>query len=477
MVTTPPDKTDSVQGTHRMALAVLCLAQFVVVLAFQGTALVLPQVERAFALSSNSSQWLISVNALTFGALLLPAGRAADAYGHRRLFMIGTALFVVASTLAGFAPAIEWLIGARGLQGAATAMFAPAAFALLTDTFPEGEARRKAIAFWSAAGPVGGIGAVLLGGLLADVLGWRAVFMIGAVVVLPPLLLSRSVLNECETRSRDSFNPFVAIAGVAAIGLIVYALGSIPASGDIPIQVLVALAAGLGLGSLFVVGEKRSASPLVPRALFQQRELLRPIITAFFHGASTNTWIFFFTIYLQQMRGVSPWESGLALIPCNVAVIGGSAWGGRFGGRVGYRRLMAGGLGIAAAGLFAMTAISIETSWMVSIVVGTILIGFGLGLAQVGLFEAATEQAAVDDRGAVGAGINTAAQLGTAIGLAGLVVISGWVHEDVDRIQIAFAGGGVIALLGVLVILILPGVASSERGRGPLVDSRQARFP
>jgi MFS family permease len=434
---------------RRFALVALCLAQFCVVLAFQGTAIALPEVDQALELSVTTTQWLVSANALAFGGLLLPAGRAADLYGHRRVFMTGTALFAVSSLAAGLAPNAVWLIAARALQGAGTALFAPAAYALLTETFPEGPAQRRALVIWTAAGPLGGIGAILLGGVLAAAFGWRAVFLLGAPMVLPALLIARSVLPESRRRDRGRLDPVGVGAGATGIGLVVYALGSLPASGEIPMRAVATLAAGLVLIGVFIATERRSATPLIPPALLGQGDLPRSVMTAFFHGAATNTWIFFYSLHMQQMRGASPWETGLGVLPCNVAVIGGSALGSRLGGWVSFRMVMAVGMVTSAAGLFAMTSVSASGSYLVTLLPGLVLIGFGLGIAQIGIFGAATAATDEAQRGVAGGMINTAAQIGTAMGLAVLVVVSSWAPGEIERLHYAFICGGVLALVGV----------------------------
>jgi MFS family permease len=476
---TRPERIGPVRGgdTRRIALAALCLAQFCVVLAFQGTALALPEVDRALDLSVTTTQWLVSANALAFGGLLLPAGRAADLYGHRRVFMIGTALFAAASLAAGLAPNAIWLIAARALQGAGTALFAPAGYALLTETFTEEPAQRRALAIWTAAGPLGGIGAILLGGVLAAAFGWRAVFVLGAPVVLPALLLARSVLPESKGRQQARLDPVGVGAGVTGIGLVVYALGSLPASGEIPLRAVGTLAAGLVLVAVFIASERRSATPLIPPSLLGQGELSRSVLTAFFHGAATNTWIFFYSLYMQQMRGASPWETGLGVLPCNVAIIGGSVLGSRLGGWLPFRMVMAVGMAASAAGLFAMTSVSANGSYVVTLLPGLVLIGFGLGIAQIGIFGAATAATDETQRGVAGGMINTAAQIGTAMGLAVLVMVSSRAPGEIALLRYAFACGGMLALVGVAAAMVMSRMRSSPVARtSPATTSASRRI-
>jgi MFS family permease len=363
---------------------------------------------------------------------------------------------------------------ARAFQGAGTALFAPAAYALLTETFPDGPAQRRALAVWTAAGPLGGIGAILLGGGLAAAFGWRAVFILGAPAVLPALLLAKSVLPERKDRTPGRLDPVGVCSGATGIGLLVYALGSLPESGKIPPGTIATLIAGIGLGGVFILSERRSATPLVPRSLFGQGDLPRSVVTAFFHGAATNTWIFFYSLYMQQIRGASPWETGLGVLPCNVAIIGGSVVGSRLGGWMSFRMVMALGMVTASAGLFALTAVSPDSSYLVALLPGLALIGFGLGVTQIGIFGAATASTVPEQRGVVGGMINTAAQIGTAMGLAVLVVVSSRASGDIERLHYAFVCGAVLALVGVAAI-----VAGTRRmaGRAPMRGVTSGEHP
>jgi MFS family permease len=434
-----------------LVLAALCLAQFGVVLAFQGTAIVLPEVETALRVSGSTSQWLVSANALAFGGLLLPAGRAADLFGHRRLFLIGTALFAVSSLAAGLAPTAWMLIAARAVQGVGTALSAPAALALLADTFPEGGERRRALARWGAAGPMGGIAAVILGGALATMIGWRAVFMLGVPVAVGALILGRSVLPAHPGRALGRINPLGACAGALGLGLLVFAFSDASDSGSMSTVAIGTLLSGLVLLVAFAVVERRSSAPLVPPELLRQAGVFRAIAVAFFHGAATNTPIVFYAALMQQVQGASPLETGLGFIPCNLAVMAGSGAGSRLVGWRGYRTTMAAGMAIVALGLLATTGVSAEGSYLVTMLPGLIGWGFGLGVAQIGILAAATAETPVSERGAAGGLVTTAAQIGTAVGLALLVAVSGQFDPQVEGIRAAFIGGIGLSLVGILV--------------------------
>ena len=303
----------------RYALLILCLAQFGVVLAYQGTTISLPEVERSFNLSVSTSQWLVSINALTYGGLLLPAGRAADLFGHRRIFVLGSALFGGASLLAGLAPTVEWLLVARALQGVGTACFTPAMIALLADMYPEGPERNRALAFWGASGPLGGVCAILMGGALASALGWRAVFLIGAPISLIVVLVALAVLPATQRRVSARFDPFGAMIGMIGIAAMIQGLATLSQSqSTFSARAIGWVVGGAVVLGLFIRRERRSASPLVPALLRGRWPIWRPICVAVCHGAATNTPIVFYSLYMQHYRAASPWEIGIGFLPCNL---------------------------------------------------------------------------------------------------------------------------------------------------------------
>jgi MFS family permease len=436
---------------RQMALLVLCLAQFGVVLSYQGTAILRPVVERALDLPTSTTQWLISANALAFGGFLLPAGRAADLFGHRRLFLVGTALFGGASLAAGLAPTVEWLIAARILQGVGTAFFTPATIALLADIFPEGPERRRALAFWGAAGPIGGVIAILVGAALASALGWRAVFLLGAPISLPVVLLALAVLPAAHTPGRDRLDPVGAGAGALGIGALVYSLSG---STLVTARSIGWLAIGLVLLGVFRGMERRSTAPLIPRSLDGRWEVWQPIAVSFFYGAAINTPIVFYSLFMLRFRDATPWEIGLGFLPCNLAIIAASVAGTRLARHAGYRLVMAAGMGSVFAGLLMLTTISPGGSYVTTLLPGWILFGIGVGAAQVGMVGAATEHASPAERGVVGGLVNTAGQIGTAAGLAMLVAISHRFANEIEGFRAAFVVGGAIALAGLAVALV-----------------------
>ena len=448
---------------QRLALITLCLAQFGIVLAFQGAAIVLPEVEQGLGRSASSSLWLVSANAVASGGLLLAAGRAADLFGHRRLFVAGTILFGLASLLAGLAPTFGWLIAGRVLQGVGTAMFVPATFALLADIFPDGPERRRALAAWGTAGPLGGVIAILAGGALAGMIGWRAMFVLGAVLAVPVVVLALNVLPDRRVPTPGSLEPLATLTGVVGIGAVVGGLAAVANDGAVT-----TVALGWGLVGLVLLGicfwsERRAVAPLIPHSLRRRWAIWQPIAVSFFHGAAINTPIVFYGMFMQQFRDASPWEIGLGFLPCNLTIIVGSAGSSRLAKQVGYRLVMVSGMVLVGIGLVLLMTISADRSYLVSILPGWLVFGLGVGISQVGIVGTATERAPESERGVVGGLVGTMAQVGTAVGLALLVIASERFANDIDGYRAAFASGAVLALVGLGLALVPSGAMGPEK--------------
>jgi len=458
------------------ALALLGAAQFLTVLNFQVATVALPSIGSSLGLAPQALQWVVSAHALAFGGCLLLAGRLADIAGHRRLFQLGLGLFVGATLACGLAPTAAILLAARVAQGVATALFTPAALALLSDTFPAGRARHRALALWSAAGPLGGITGLLIGGLLAGSLGWRWVFLIS--VPIATLALAGTPFSLRERRDQptgDRLDWASALVGTAGIVALVYGLDGVTTATHDPLRVAWPLASAAGLFALFVAIERRLVAPLVPLALLGRRALLGPNLVGFLHAAVTNTPFFFFTLYMQQIRGYSAFITGLAFLPCNLALVAGAAVGRHGADHFGTRRTMIGGMGLQIVALLLLARIAITGSYWATLLPGLLLEGLGLGMVQVAAVAAVTAAAAERERGLAAGLFNTATQLGTAVGLTLLVTVAAirtggpldgavpTAEALVAGYRWAFLAGSVLAVLGVLVAICV--VRESEQGQ------------
>src|SRR5262245_45643040 len=297
------------------ALTLLCTAFFMVILDSAIVVVALPSIDRELGFSAGDLQWVLSAYLLSFGGLLLLGGRAADLLGRRRVFIVGTGLFALASLGAGLAGSVAALIAARGGQGVAGASMAPTALFNVTTTFEEGAERNKALGIWAAIGGIGATAAWLVGGPITDGLGWEWIFFINvpvaaAVAVLSPVLLSESR----DTGHGRRFDIAGAVTITAALVALVYAVVEAPDTGWGDVQTLGLLAASAALMALFAVIEARSAAPLAPPRVFRSRALVGGNLVLFALGMLAFGMPFILTQYAQQILHWSPVHFGLASV-------------------------------------------------------------------------------------------------------------------------------------------------------------------
>ncbi|QNA91426.1 MULTISPECIES: MFS transporter [unclassified Microbacterium] len=414
------------RSTHRwLALSVLALAQFLVVLDASIVNIALPVLGRQLGMDTAALAWVITAYVLAFGGLLLLGGRLADRYGHRRVFLIGTAGFVAASALAGLSVSSEMLLGARALQGVSAALLAPAALALLTHLFPDDSERTKALGVWGAVAGIGSAAGVLLGGVLTATLGWQAVFFVnvpvGALVLIAiPLLVTRDGI-----RTPGRLDAAGAVTVTGALVALVGALSAVEQVGFVHPLPLVLLAAALLLGVAFIAIERRSAEPLVPLSVFRNRNLALGNTVMLLGGAAMVALFFALSVYMQAVLGYDALTAGLTQLPLAgvlVLVAGGAP---ALIARLGTRPVLIGALLVLTGGLLWLAAAPSDAVFAVHLLGPTLLIGIGLGGAVV-----ATTQLAVDgvegaEAGLAGGLINTSQQIGGAVGLAVLGTVAG----------------------------------------------------
>lgn len=445
---------------RRATLALLCVAQFAVVLDVSIVAIALPTIGADLGIGSGDLQWIISAYTLAFGGFLVPAGRAADIYGRRALFMTGLGLFATASLACALAEAPAVLIGARAVQGLGAALLAPAALALVSATFPDPSERARAVAIWTAAAAAGGASGWVLGGVLAEALGWEAVFLVNlpvgaAGVALAPRLVAESRAPRTARRSLDVAGAATVTAGLT---LLIYGLTRIERAGPASPQAVGALA----LAALCLVAwlrvERRAPNPLVPLAVLRSRPLAGANLAALALTATTTPAMFLCILYLQDVLERAPTEAGLALVPFNLAVIAGSALAPRL--RLGQRDTMAAGLaGIAAGSLLLLT---LSPGGGAGLVPAELLMGAALGAAAVASTASGTAAVDAEAQGLVSGILNAAAQVGTAIGLAVLITLvsarTGVDPSDaalIDGYRWGFAGAALLAVAAAAVVLRL----------------------
>jgi EmrB/QacA subfamily drug resistance transporter len=474
-------------GRRWPALALLCAAEFVVVGALAVVAIALPSIGEELGFSRSGLQWVISAYVLAFGGFLLPAGRAADLWGRRRVFVVGLALFSVASLVCGLSGSAALLIAARAAQGFGGALVTPAALSILTGVYPEGEGRSLAVGFWTAAQAGGGASGWIVGGFLAQGPGWEWVFFATVPVGALGVLLAPFLLHE---RSDPSASPKLDAAGAAivtaALALLVYGCTQAEEAGLASPGTLGSLGLSVALVAAFVGVESRVSHPLVPLGVFRSRELVGSGLVALAFQATTNAPLLLCILYLQEVASLSPARAGFAFVPFNLAVVAGSFLGSRLTGGMGARITAASGLLAIAVGVLLLVGIATGGGFLGVLLPGFVLMGVGVGLSAVASTTAGTSALGGEKRGLASGLLNASAEVGYVLGLALLVPLSaartdsvagGAAHPTdaalVEGFRLAFYAGAVLAFLGALTALVLiRAKAAAEPHADPQTGSR-----
>ncbi|WP_198653858.1 MFS transporter [Actinocorallia populi] len=407
------------------ALAALAAAQFLVVLGNSIVNVALPQIREGAGLTDGGTTWVVNAYGLVFGALLLAGGRAADLLGHRRVLLGGLAVSGAASAVAGLASSAGLLIAARAVQGMGAAAVAPAALAVVMGLFPPGPGRGKALGVWGAVSGAGGAAGVLLGGLLAQVWGWRALFFAVAAGTFTVLAAVAASVPRSAERGSGRFDLLGTVTVTLSLTGLVWGLATAREQGWTDPRVLGALAGALVFGVLFVLAERRHPDPLVPPRLFQGGRVAAANTLMALFGSVWIALFFFLPLYQQEVLGEGPLLTGLGQLPLAGAIMLGSALSPRITTRIGASRALPAALLVEAAGLLWLSRISADGSYLADVLGPSVLIGLGLSVAFVRLTDLSMDRVAKADSGTAGGLVNTTRQVGGAVGLAVLATLAG----------------------------------------------------
>ena len=344
-------EAEALERRRWIALALLCSAQFVVVLDASIVNVALPSIGKALDFSQSNLAWVVNAYVLTFGGFLLLGGRMADLLGRRRVFMAGLIVFALASLAGGFSNSEGQLIVARAVQGLGAAILSPAALSIVTNTFRDGAERNKALGVWGAVAGSGGAAGVLLGGVLTDTLGWEWVLWVNVPIGLLAAALAPALILESRSESMTrSFDVAGAVTVTAGLSLLVYALVDATDAGWGSTQTIGLLAVSAALIAIFVAIESRSASPLVPFKIFRLRTLTGANVVGLLVGASLFSMFFFISLYMQQVLGYSPIKAGFSYLPLAITIIISAGVASQLVTRVGFKPVLIAGLGIHRGG-------------------------------------------------------------------------------------------------------------------------------
>jgi EmrB/QacA subfamily drug resistance transporter len=412
--------------TRWLALYVLCLGDLMIVLDVTIVGVALPSIREDLGFSETSLAWVVNAYLLTFGGFLLLGGRLGDLFGHRRLFLIGTALFTAASLACGLSNSQELLIAARAVQGLGAAVVSAVALSLMMTLFTEPADRAKAMGIFGFVASGGGSIGVLLGGIITDVLSWHWIFLVNVPVgILVVALTFKLVPDSPGFAAKGRLDIAGAVTVTASLMLAVYAIVNGNQEGWTSAQTLGLLGAAAVLLGIFVAIESNVKAPLVPLGLFRLRNVAVSNIVGVLWAAAMFAWFFLSALYLQLVLGYSPLQVGLAFLPGNIIMgilsVGLSA---KLVMRFGFRLPLFTGLMIAAVGLLLFARAPVDGTFVVDVLPSMILLGLGAGMAFNPVLLAAMSDVEPSEAGLASGVVNTSFMMGGALGLAVLASLA-----------------------------------------------------
>ncbi|MFC9229915.1 MFS transporter [Streptomyces decoyicus] len=458
---TLPGTTRRTAAPAWLVMLLVCAGQFLVVLDVSVVNVALPAMRTGLGLSELGLQWIVNAYVITFAGFMLLGGRAADIFGRKRIFVLGLALFTVASLGGALAQQPWQLIAARTVQGVGAAVLSPATLTILTTSFPTGPARTRAIATWTAVGAGGGAVGGLVGGVLTEYLSWRWVLLIN--VPVGALVLAGAVLWLTESRQGAGRRLDVpgAVLVTGGLALVAYGIVQTETDGWRSASALLPLAAGLVVIAAFLVVEARAKAPLMPLGLFRLRSVHSANGAMVLAGAAMFSMWYFLSLYVQNVLGYRPLEAGLSFIPHSLSIVLGSKIAPRLMNRLGAKTLAIAGAVISASGMAWQGTMDVDGTYLGTILGPGILMALGAGLTATPIAAIATSGAAPADQGLVSGLINTSRQMGGALGLSVLSTVAASRIEAghgpkalADGYGLAFQVGAVILLGSILLMVI-----------------------
>ena len=452
----PPSRLDT---RRRLILAVLCLANFMVILDSQVTILAVPSIQSALQMTPGAAQWVLSANLITFGGMLLLGGRAADLLGRRRVFMAGTVLFLIVSLVSGLAWNGEVLIIARALHGVSAALMAPTALSILTSEFPEGPHRHLALGAWAGIAGVGATIALLAGGVLVDALGWQWIFFLNIPVAIVMLVVSPLLLREStDVTLRRRYDVAGALSSTAMLALLIYGVQLAPSAGWFAGRTLAVFGTAVALLILFVVIESRSEAPLLPLRILRSNFVVGGNLSMVTMGMLAVGVSVLVSQYAQgDLLGWSATEFGFRQAIMPFMAFAGSFIGQRFVTRYGTRAVAVVCLVLMGVGPAMMIFAVGAGGPFLMIFIAMFFFGSGLGLGTVAASAAALTGVRENDLG-LASGMNTAAQQiggGFGVAIVSTVLVSYSTGDTPRAAEMAGYQAGFVACIGFAILGLL----------------------
>lgn len=411
-------------GHPAITLSVIVLCQFMVGLDGTVVNIALPKIHAALGFSPTGLAWVVSIYLLTFGGFLLLGGRIGDILGRRRLLVAGLVIFAAASMAGGLATSVGWLLSARAVQGIGAALAAPSALALVTNNFPEGPERNRALG--AVAGSYAGslVLGLIAGGMLVLWASWRWVLFINVPIAVLELILAPLFINEAE-RHAGKFDLLGALLSVAGMSSLVYGFLHAASSGWDSTVTVVSFVAAIVLLATFLVVELRAEQPVVPLGLFTARNRSAGLANLLVLGAPMAAMLFFVTQLLQNVRSFSPLTAGLAFLPMATGLMGAGGIAAQLLKRVSPRTAVFAGSGLLAGGMIWLAMVSPATSYAAGVLGPTIMFGAGAGVAFTALNSVILSGVSARESGAASSLLESMNWVGASLGLSVLVTVFG----------------------------------------------------
>jgi len=456
------------------ALAVIALAQFVVIMDTSIIGVALPEIQRDLGFNPDDLSWVFNAYVVAFGGLLLLGGKLSDVFGAKRLFVAGWTVLTVGSLAAGLADSVGFEIAARAVQGAGAAFIAPSALTLLMMHFGhDPKELTKALAFYGAAAPAGGTAGVFLGGVITEWVSWPWVFYINVPIALVVLAATPSLMPGGAAR-RGSVDLTGAIAATAGLALTVFGVVRAPQEGWGSAETLATIGGGVALLAAFVAIQAKRRDPLMRLAIFRTPNLAAANLAQLLLGAAWIPMWYFLNLYLQQVLGFGAFEGGSALLPMTLAIMVLMVVAApRLLARVGFKPMIVGGLLVLAAGLAGLSLARPDGNFAVDVLPASLVAATGMALAFIPSLGTAISSARPEEGGLASGIVSTAYQIGSALGLAAMTAVAtsqgadqlGNAEALTDGFSAAFIGAAGIAVAGALlaaVTLRKPSVPQEE---------------
>ena len=452
------------------AVALALIGYFVTILDTSIVITALPLIHDELGFTSAGLSWVQSTYLITFGGLLLLGARLGDLIGRRNVLIAGLAVFGVASLLIGFAPVAPLLLAARALQGVGAAMLTPSTLALLTETYPPGAERRRAVGLYAAVAGIGASVGLVAGGLFAALLSWRVGFLINVPITAALIVLAARALPR-GTRTRVRFDVGGAALSILAASTLAYAFLQSAESGWRSAVVLVSAAVGVIAMIGLLIVETRVSAPILPLRLLANRERGGAyLIRALFIGGM-QAFFFFVSQYLQLAQGFTPLQAGLGFLPMTIVNFAVALVVTRVVTRIGNRTTLIVGLVLTAAGLFWLSRATPDGNYLLAVAAPMVLVGTGQGLAFAPMTSVAIAGAQPQEAGAASGALNVAHQLGGALGLSAITAFAaGTVGSGAAAVSARF-DAALLAASVLLVLAVVTAVILVPRSRAALTDS------